>query len=209
MKVAAGRYGAWLEATRRAQNEDTGIDVPCGSCNACCRASYFIHIQPDEIETLALIPDELLFSAPGLPEGHRVMGYNEKGCCPMLVDNKCSIYAHRPLTCRIYDCRVFAAAGIDAGGKEKAGVNRQLPLWVFDYPEASDTAAREAVRAVLRFIKEHADCFPGGKVPTQPSHMAMLAIKAYRVFLPNAETTEKSCTDIAKEIMTVYQTFEQ
>ncbi|MFA6001077.1 MAG: hypothetical protein WC828_03075 [Thermoleophilia bacterium] len=41
------------------------------------------------------------------------------GCCPMLIDGGCSIYEHRPLTCRIYDSRVFAAAGIVAGGDDR------------------------------------------------------------------------------------------
>ena len=72
----------------------------------------FIHIQPEETQTLQRIPRALLFPAPGLPKGHVLMGYCDKGQCPMLVDNQCSIYEHRPQTCRDYDCRVFAATGI-------------------------------------------------------------------------------------------------
>ena len=30
------------------------------------------------------------------------MGYDERGHCPMLVDGDCSIYDHRPRTCRMY-----------------------------------------------------------------------------------------------------------
>lgn len=89
--------------------------MPCGDCTACCTSSQFIHIAPDETETLGHIPDELLFDAPGFPAGHVVLGYDENGHCPMLVDGACSIYAHRPRTCRTYDCRIFPATGIDLG----------------------------------------------------------------------------------------------
>ena len=40
------------------------------------------------------------------------MGFDERGRCPMLTDAGCSIYAHRPRTCRTFDCRVFTAAGL-------------------------------------------------------------------------------------------------
>ena len=92
-----------------------GSDVPCGTCTACCTSSQFVHIEPDERDALAHIPAELLFPAPGRPRGHVLLGYDERGHCPMLVDGACSIYAHRPRTCRTYDCRVFAAAGVDPG----------------------------------------------------------------------------------------------
>ncbi len=63
----------------------------------------FVHIKPDETQTLRRIPRALLFPAPGLPKGHRVMGYDDRGYCPMLVDDKCSIYEDRPQACRTYD----------------------------------------------------------------------------------------------------------
>jgi len=74
-----------------------------------------VHIGPDEHETLARIPAALRFPAPGSPHGHVVLGYDEHGRCPMLVDGGCSIYEHRPRTCRTYDCRIFPATGVDVG----------------------------------------------------------------------------------------------
>ena len=50
-----------------------------------------------------------------MPKGNMLLGYDENGHCPMLIDDKCSIYEHRPITCRSYDCRIFPAAGIVAG----------------------------------------------------------------------------------------------
>src|SRR5262249_465616 len=109
-ELPAGEFSSWLRLTRRAlQLKNIGADVPCGECNACCGSSYFIHIKPEETQTLNRIPKALLFPAPGLPKGNVLMGYNEKGECPMLIDNKCSIYEHRPQTCRDFDCRIFAA----------------------------------------------------------------------------------------------------
>ena len=94
--------------------------MPCGSCTACCTSSQFIHIGPDETDTLGHIPGELLFPAPGLPPGHVLLGHDERGHCPMLVDERCTIYAHRPATCRTYDCRVLPAAGVEADDDQPA-----------------------------------------------------------------------------------------
>lgn len=112
-ELPAGDFPAWLRHTRQVQQvRGVGSEVPCGSCTACCRSSLFIHIRPDETRTLARIPKALLFPAPGLPKGNVLMGYDERGHCPMLVDDECSIYADRPQTCRDFDCRVLAAAGL-------------------------------------------------------------------------------------------------
>ena len=71
---------------QRALHGDAVADVPCDGCTACCTASQFVHVDPDEADTLAHIPREVLFPAPGLPPGHVLMGYDEHGACPMFVD---------------------------------------------------------------------------------------------------------------------------
>lgn len=60
-----------MQAALRGEGE---ADVPCGSCTACCTASQFVHIEPDEADALAHIPRQLLFPAPRLPRGHVLMG---------------------------------------------------------------------------------------------------------------------------------------
>jgi Fe-S-cluster containining protein len=87
-------------------------EVPCDGCTACCRSSRFVHVGPDEAAALAAIPGELLFAAPGWPAGWKVMGYDREGRCPMLGDDGCTIYEDRPRTCRTFDCRALAAAGM-------------------------------------------------------------------------------------------------
>jgi len=185
--LSAGDFSSWLGRIRSAQIKDNGIDVPCGECNACCKASYFIHVRPEETNTLSRIPGELLFPAPGLPSGHVLMGYDENGRCPMLVDEKCSIYEFRPLTCRNYDCRVFAAAGIEAGKAEKILINQRIARWKFSYSTMRDRKLHSAVKAAAQFLQERAGCFPEGVVPQNTSHQAILAIKVYNVFLKYIE----------------------
>ena len=153
--MAAGDFSTWLGEMQAALRGEHGSDVPCGGCTACCTSSQFVHIGPDETDTLAHIPAELLFPAPRMPPGHVVLGYDERGHCPMLVDNRCSIYEHRPRTCRTYDCRVFPAAGIDAAADaDKVLIARQARRWRFDYRNEADRREHEAIRATAASIHE-------------------------------------------------------
>ena len=95
-ELSAGNFSSWLGEMQDALRGERESDVPCDGCTACCTSSQFVHIAPDETDTLAHIPPELLFPAPRMPPGHVLMGYDEHGHCPMLVDNRCSIYEHRP-----------------------------------------------------------------------------------------------------------------
>lgn len=144
-RVPAGEFTEWLAGMQSALRGEADSDVPCGTCIACCTSSQFIHIEPDETQTLAHIPAELLVPAPGQPPGHVLMGYVDDGACPMLVDGACSIYEHRPRTCRVYDCRLFAALG---------RVNADTPLiaarigqWEFEY---ADDASRQRADDIRR-----------------------------------------------------------
>jgi uncharacterized protein len=183
--LAAGDFASWLHRMQGAIDGEHGSDVPCGSCTACCTSSQFIHIGPDETDTLARIPAELLFPAPRLPGGHVVLGYDERGHCPMLIDDRCSIYEDRPRTCRTYDCRVFPAAGLDADADDtgKALIARQARRWRFALPTADDRHQRGAVRAAAAFLDEHRDRLPAGAVPTNATQLAVLAIEVHGCFL--------------------------
>jgi uncharacterized protein len=180
-ELSAGTFSSWVAFTRSAVPAKGTADVPCGTCTACCKSSYFIHIGPDEAQTLRRIPKALLFPAPGLPKGNVLMGYDEQGRCPMLVNEQCSIYEHRPKTCRNYDCRIFPAAGLDTDGREL--INRQIRRWKFSYPTPHDHADHAAVRTAAKFLREHADQFPKGAIPTGATQLAILAIRVFDVFL--------------------------
>ena len=178
-QLPAGDFATWLDETRNALKAGVGADVPCGECDACCRSSYFIHIEAHEVEALAHIPSDLLFDAPGLPAGNSLMGYNENGHCPMLIDDRCSIYEYRPQTCRNYDCRIFPAAGISAGKSEKKLINQQILKWKFSYTD-EDHRTQSAIQATADFLQTHRSRFPDGFVPGNPNQLAILAMKVYR-----------------------------
>lgn len=185
--IPAGDFSTWLRRIRASMRGHGGMDVACGSCIGCCSAFYFIHIRPEEADTRRRIPPELLFPAPGHPEGHLLMGYDQAGHCPMLQNRQCTIYAHRPQTCRNYDCRVFAAADIAAGGQDKTAINERVARWAFSYPTLRDRAEHAAVKIAARFIREQGAHFPGGRGPDNPNQIALLALKAYTVFLTPAQ----------------------
>jgi Fe-S-cluster containining protein len=179
--LPAGVFGVWLDRMRAALRHEADADVPCGDCCACCSTSHFVHIGPDEVETLAEVPGELLFAAPGLPNGHVVLPFDERGRCPLLDDGgRCTIYAHRPLTCRTYDCRVFAAAGLDADREE---ISARARRWRFTCPALADQQALAAVAVAGRWIPAHAAAFPGGAVPDDPAQLAVLAVRVADAFL--------------------------
>lgn len=202
--LAAGGFSTWLAGIRTAHKTDGDVDVPCGECIACCTSFYFIHIGQNEKTTLARIPDELLFPAPGLPKGHVLMGYDKDGRCPMLRQGKCSIYENRPLTCRQYDCRIFAAVGFAAGDDDKAQINNQAQRWEFSHPTDKDRDEHAAVQNAIRFFQQHKDIFPENIIPTNPSQLALFAIKVYEIFLSHQNSDMKgpnSPDSIAQAVM--------
>jgi len=181
--IDAGPFGAWLAAARASlRGEGPGLDVPCGECVGCCTSSLFIHVGPDEKDTLAMIPTRLLVRAPGRPRGHKLLGFVQDGSCPMFKVGACSIYEHRPRTCRHYDCRMLAAAGIDAGD-DKPVINERVHDWVFSYESDAEKRAHAAVRAAAAFIRDERASFPGGAAPSSPDQIAVLALKVYELFL--------------------------
>lgn len=182
--IPAGDFGQWLRHAKPALANNLESDVPCGECNACCRASYFIHVTPQDTDALAVIPKELLFSAPGAPPGYQLMGFNEQGQCPMLKEGRCSIYADRPSACRTYDCRVFAAADLVPGGAEKADVNEQVLRWRFSYADSQAQLAHAAVQKVAQVVESCAELFAATKLdPKAASPVAQFAIEQHAQLL--------------------------
>ena len=156
----AGAFTAFLENVLTGQE----ADVPCNGCNACCRSSYFIHVHAFERDSLAHIPEVLRFKAPTSVEGDQVMGFDERGSCPMLKDG------------------IFAACGIAAGGEEKAAVNQQVQRWQFDLATAQDKRAFSAVRQAVEFLQTHQAKFPEDFIPNNPTAFALLALNNHKWF---------------------------
>jgi Fe-S-cluster containining protein len=181
--LPAGDFSSWLRHAREALITECGTEVECGECSACCSSSYFIHIRPEEAQTLGRIRKSLLVAAPGQPKGHLVLGYDRNGQCPLLKGGKCSIFEQRPITCRTYDCRVYAAAGILESEDGTSKISQRVRRWKFHYPTKLDLREHLAVQAAATFIRENAECFPGGHIPRNPGQLAILSLKVYELFL--------------------------
>ncbi len=168
----------------------------------------FVHIKPEETQTIQRIPRALLFSAPGLPKGHVLLGYNDKGHCPMLVRNLCSIYEFRPQSCRDYDCRVFAATCIPVDPQAQPEIARRVSEWAFHHESEESREKHRIVQEAAAFLNKNKDLFPQGSIPTYPVQLAALAVRIYRLFLERAETMRKQASavsdaEIAHAILTV------
>jgi Fe-S-cluster containining protein len=178
---------------RAALAGDAGMDVACGDCRGCCTSSYFVKVRAHEKEVLERIGADNLRPVPGANNGNMLMGFDEQGHCFMFARGNCSIYSHRPETCRTYDCRVFTAAGMNAG-EGKTEINERISRWQFDYPQQQDRDEHLAVTAAANFIRQHPIRFRSGRIPSRPSEIAVLAVKCYEVFLnsdrPDAEIAE-------------------
>jgi Fe-S-cluster containining protein len=181
--IDAGPFGPWLEAFLASLRGNSGTDVPCGDCVGCCMSSYTNLVRPEEIRARKAIGEEWLTSVPSLGVGMQAMGHLAEGTCPMLHDRQCSVYNDRPLTCRDFDCRVFAAAGIDSG---RSAIDARVRVWRFSYASESDRAAHRAIAAAAAFIGEHSERFPELRLPKNPTGIAVLATKCHALFLEPA-----------------------
>ncbi|MEO8062630.1 MAG: YkgJ family cysteine cluster protein [Pseudomonadota bacterium] len=195
--LPAGDFSTWLRDMRRALAGTEGMDVACGDCRGCCTSSYFIKIRPHEAGTRLAVGEDCLEPAPNAPAGTMLMGYDENGHCAMFRGGNCSIYQNRPDTCRTYDCRVFAAAGTTPGDGRPV-ISERVARWRFEYPSDLDREEHRAVSAAANFLARYPVRFPGGGVPSRPSEIAVLAVKAYQVFLhPSASDAENAAAIVS------------
>ncbi len=179
--VDAGPFGQWLLQARAALRGNGGMNVPCGECVGCCTSGYSILLRPHDV-ALDVVPVTFLSSVKGLAYPYAKMNPLPNGHCPMFQNGKCCIYAQRPQTCLDYDCRVFAAAGIETSA-DRPVINKRIREWRFTYESEVDRQAHAAVQSAAAFISEHAAAFPAGWLPNNPSGLAVLAIKVYAQFL--------------------------
>ena len=208
--LEAGDFDTWLAGTKASQLNGKEADVPCGSCNACCKSFYFIHITASDVGALKVIPKELLVQAPGLPSGHFVMGYTEQGHCPMLVNERCSIYNDRPQTCRAYDCRIFAAAEMQPGEMDKVLVSRQTSTWAFSYANPAARATQAAIARAANWLaseRENNNSYlPNDFLPSNSTQLAVLALQLRELFGPEVNGAELSSPEHAEACVNLIAT---
>jgi len=186
--LPAGGFSHWLRAMRASLAGGAGMDVACGDCVGCCTSSYYIKVRAHETQALARIGERHL-EADVIPDGSRLMGFRDNGHCHMFVNGGCSIYSDRPETCRTYDCRVYAAAGIQAGDGRQV-IDARIARWRFEYHDELDRNEHRAVRAAAQYLRQHPVRFPNGRIPSRPAEIAVLAVKTYPVFL-NPPATDR------------------
>ena len=95
--------------------------VPCGGCTACC---YYEGIPVDAKRDRRRLP-HLLTERDA--DGELVLQRRADGACIHLGERGCTVYEQRPVVCRSFDCRAFAAMGI----VERCGPDHETPNWKF------------------------------------------------------------------------------
>ena len=179
--VNAGQFGEWLAAMRQVLRGERDADVPCGDCIGCCVSSYPIPLRPEDVRARAEVPEQYLLGT--MASGERwMMGFREDGRCPFMNGRQCDIYAERPQTCRDYDCRIYAAAGLVPDGDRKV-IEQRVHEWEFSFTSDAERADAEAVRRAAQFIRTHATLFPAGMRAGSATAAAVLAVKIYPLFL--------------------------
>jgi hypothetical protein len=110
--------------------------VPCGSCRECCwHGRVDVYPGMDEMEHLDAERDD---------DGKYWLRKREDGACVHLGDKGCTIYAHRPRSCRAYDCRLYALTGV----LDSFDNGHHQPAWVFQ-PESLESRALEGACGIL------------------------------------------------------------
>lgn len=103
------------------------VDIPCGSCSACCRSGVAIYDDDGS---------ELPKAADG-------------SCIHLQPDGNCGRYETRPEHCRMFTCTTFSIAGVVT---DNAVMNEALAQWEWDLSSAEDRALAERARENERRI---------------------------------------------------------
>lgn len=177
----AGEFSIWIDEFTRTMQGKVDGSVPCDGCVGCCTSSKFVHIHPEDEQAISAIPRELLFQAPGLPNGYCLLGYDQQGHCPMLKDGQCSIYGARPRTCRQFDCRVLAATGVEIDDESEV-IMAKARSWKFQFTTDRSTELYHAVKLASSFLDRYRHEFPDGFVPRLSTHLSVMAVRVHSMF---------------------------
>ena len=99
------------------------VDVPCGTCTKCCEILSPL-LTPEEVSSglypISLVqPDENMVKENPNVGPIVTMFKNKNGGCSMFINNRCSIYNDRPISCRQFDCRKGHHPKVVSVAKEK------------------------------------------------------------------------------------------
>lgn len=188
-------YRQWLDDHNQViTRQSAGAEVPCGPCTACCRARQFIQIEADDVDARRVIPRALLFPAPGRP-GVSVLGFDERGHCPLFKNDGCSIYPDRPRACRDFDCRVYTAAA--RYPEDQPEVAAAAQGWSFDLSAEEDRTLQAATQRAGAFLAQHAEATLGTAQPAA-LRIALAAVKTAGLFIQGEPTPEQVAAALAQ-----------
>lgn len=202
---AAGSFSRWLSTFLAALRGGRGIRVDCRECVGCCSARHFVLVEPSERERIERIRPGVLVPFPGRSDGSALIPYGKGGRCAFLGPQGCGIYARRPLACRQFDCRALAAAGLRADLPGQRGIARAAARWKFSPRGPLEERRLLAVRAAASFVRQHADLFPGGRIPGRPEQLAVVAAKIHRVFLGRSPSSTRATARAAVDELRAFQ----
>lgn len=193
--IQAAPFSDWLKMTQKAISNSAEAKVPCGDCSACCTSAFFIAVRKDETITLGKIPEDLLNEIPGIPDLY-YLGFNELGHCHLLVDGLCSIYDHRPHSCRTFDCRVYTATGINLDKENNSPINIRINEWQFSYPTQNDRIQHENLLKAVSILKNNLDLDFSGPTSDNRRLFALYAIQ-------NTDSTIKIWNEKSLELLEI------
>ncbi|HVY93394.1 MAG TPA: YkgJ family cysteine cluster protein [Bryobacteraceae bacterium] len=78
-------------------------EVPCNGCIECCRSGQGLFLHPEQGDDVASYRTRTMTGSAG--ESVFVLETTAAGACVYLGERGCTIYEHRPLLCRTFDCR--------------------------------------------------------------------------------------------------------
>lgn len=78
-------------------------EVPCGSCTECCKSGQGLFLHPDQGDDVEAYAHQVAKDKAG--NLVYLLATTEAGACVYLGPSGCTIYKHRPLLCRSFDCR--------------------------------------------------------------------------------------------------------
>lgn len=111
-----------MDGLLRIQGERmTRFDVPCNGCTACCRKGGHVFLYPDKGDIVEVYQTEPGFNPVAGRMGHRLK-QKADGSCIYLGEAGCTIFAHAPHSCRVFDCRSYWRSM--APMERKAGIKR-------------------------------------------------------------------------------------
>ncbi len=86
-------------------NAKISIEVPCGSCHACCGGMHVV-LQPERGDILDEYETEEITN-PITKEKNIALKHGKDGNCIYLDKKGCTIHNRAPIICKEFDCRKF------------------------------------------------------------------------------------------------------